>query len=49
MFSWIIIDHYTRFWLLAGLTGFVYVMILSLVFGLLLFVGQKIAGRDQER
>jgi len=43
MFSWIL-DHNTRFWLLAGLTGFVYLMILSLVFGLLLFVRQKIAG-----
>ena len=48
MFSWIIIDHYTRFWLLAGLTGFVYVMILSLVFGLLLFVLQKTTGRNQQ-
>jgi len=49
MFSWIIIDYYTRFWLLAGLAGFVYLMVLSLVFGLLLFVGQKITGRDQQR
>jgi len=37
MFSWIIIDHYTRFWLLVGLTGFVYSMILTLVVGLLRF------------
>ena len=48
MFSWIIIDYYTRFWLLAGLAGFVYLMVLSLVFGLLLFVGQKITGRGQK-
>ena len=48
MFSWIIIDHYTRFWLLAGLTGFIYLTILSLVFGLLLFVGRKITGRGQK-
>ena len=48
MFNWIVIDDYTRFWLLVGLTGFVYLMILSLVFGLLLFVGQKIAGRGRQ-
>jgi hypothetical protein len=47
MFSWIL-DHDTRFWLLASLAGFVYLMILSLVFGLQLFVLQKIAGRDQQ-
>ena len=48
MFSWSIQDYYTHFWLLAGLAGFVYLMVLSLVFGLLLFVGQKIAGRGQQ-
>ena len=48
MFSWIL-DQDMSFWLLAGLTGFIYLTILSLVFGLLLFVGQKIAGRDQQR
>ena len=47
MFSWIL-DQDVSFWLLAGLTGVVYLMILSLVFGLQLFVLQKIARRDQQ-
>jgi len=36
MFSWVL-DQNTNFWLLVGLTGFVYSMILTLVVGLLRF------------
>jgi hypothetical protein len=47
MFSWIL-DQDTDFWLLVGLAGFIYFMILSLVVGLLLFVLQKTKGRDRQ-
>ena len=47
MFSWIL-DQDMSFWLLAGLTGFIYLTILSLLFGLLLFAGQKITERHQQ-